>query len=105
MEINTDQINRVIIPRRSLAKRIEILWLFEIITSFFCVGIFGIISLFCVSVMIWLTVKFHSVWKLYYHPATLYILLVSLAVPAVPIGLGLRWCIQWLVFKLPILIF
>jgi len=105
MEINTDQINRVVIPRRSLAKRIGILWLFEIIAYLFGFGLFGIVSLFCVAATVWLTVKFHSVWRLYYHPSTLYILLVLLAIPAFPIGLGLRWCVQWLIFKLPFLIF
>ncbi len=105
MEINTERINRVVIPRRALAKRVGVLWLFELCACLCGFGLFAIVSFFCVLDMVWLTAKFVPVWKLYYRPATLYIILVLLVIPAVPIGLFLRWLIQFLIFKLPLLIF
>ncbi|MBQ9151891.1 MAG: hypothetical protein IJX72_06545 [Clostridia bacterium] len=105
MEINTERINRVVIPRRALAKRVGILWLFEIMACLCGFGLFGIVSVFCILEGVWLTMKFRPVWRLYYHPATLYILLGLLVIPAIPIGLGLRRLIQWLIFSLPRLIF
>ena len=101
MEINTERINRIVIPRRALAKRVGILWAFEILTCLCGFGLFGIVSFFCILEGIWLTTKFRSVWRLYYHPATLYIVLALLMIPAVPIGLGLRVFIPWLVVDLP----
>ena len=104
MSINDDRVNRVVIPRRSLAKRMGILWLLEIVACLCGFGLFAIFSVFCIVETIWLTAKFHPVWRLYYHPAALYILLILLIIPAIPLGLGLRWSIKWLIFELPILI-
>lgn len=105
MEINTERVNRVVIPRSALAKRVGILWLFEIIACLCGLKIFGIVSVFCVIVLVWLTVKIRPIWSLYYHNATLYILLILLIIPAVPIGLGMRRLIYWMIFNLPSLIF
>ncbi len=105
MEINTERVNRVVIPRRALARRVGILWLFELGVCLCGFGLFAIVSFFCILEMVWLTLKFRVVWRLYYHPATLYILLALLILPAIPLGLGLRWLIQWLIRKLPLLIF
>ncbi len=105
MEINTERINRVVIPRRSLAKRVILLWLFEVLICLCGVGILWLVSIFCALEMIFLTAKFCQIWKLYYHPASLYVLLVLLIIPAIPAGLGLRRLIWWLIFDMPMLFF
>ena len=101
MEINTDNPNRIVIPRRPLFKRVGILWFVEITACLCGTGPFVIISVFCVLELIWLTAKVLPLWRLYYHPASLYILLGLLIIPAIPIGLALRIFIPWLVVDLP----
>lgn len=101
MELNTDNPNRIVIPRRPLFKRVGILWFVEITACLCGTGPFVIISVFCVLELIWLTAKVLPVWRLYYHPASLYILLGLLIIPAIPIGLALRVFIPWLVVDLP----
>ena len=103
MEINTERVNRVVIPRRALAKRICILWIFEILACLCGFGLFSIFSVFCIIEAVWLTLKFRPVWNTYYHPATLYILLILLVIPALPLGIGLRWSIKYLISELPLL--
>ena len=101
MELNTDNPNRIVIPRRPLFKRVGILWFVEITACLCGTGPFVIISVFCVLELIWLTAKVLPLWRLYYHPASLYILLGLLISPAIPIGLALRIFIPWLVVDLP----
>ncbi len=101
MDINTDRPNRIVIPRRALAKRVAVLWFLEITACLCGTGVFGIVSAFCVFELIWLTPKVQSLWRLYYHPASLYIVLGLLIIPAVPVGLALRVCIPWLIVDLP----
>ena len=105
MDIHTERINRIAVPRRALAKRTAIVWIFEIIACTCGVGILGIVSVFCVLEGFLLTRKFQTVWRLYYHPATLYIVLGMLWIPAVIIGVALRVLIPWLILELPVLIF
>ena len=66
-----------------------------------CTGPFVIVSVFCVLELVWLTAKVVPLWRLYYHPASLYIVLGLLIIPAIPIGLLLRVFIPWLVVDLP----
>ena len=101
MEINTERINRIVIPRRPLFKRVGILWFVEITACLCGTGPFVIISVFCVLELVWLTAKVLPLWRLYYHPASLYIVLGLLIIPAIPIGLALRVFIPWLVVDLP----
>ena len=105
MVIHTERINRITIPRRALAKRTAIVWIFEIIACTCGVGILGIVSVFCVLEGFLLTRKFQTVWRLYYHPATLYIVLGLLWIPAIIVGGTLRALIPWLILDLPRLIF
>ena len=101
MELNTDNPNRIVIPRRPLFKRVAILWFLEITACLCGTGPFVIVSAFCVLELVWLTAKVLPLWRLYYHPASLYIVLGVLMIPAVPIGLALRVFIPWLVVDLP----
>ncbi len=101
MEINTDRPNRIVIPRRALFKRIAVLWFLEITACLCGAGPFVIVSVFCVLELVWLTAKVLPLWRLYYHPASLYIVLGLLIIPAIPIGLALRVFIPWLVVDLP----
>jgi len=101
MELNTDNPNRIVIPRRPLFKRVGILWFVEITACLCGTGPFVILSVLCVLELIWLTAKVLPLWRLYYHPASLYILLGLLIIPAIPIGLALRVFIPWLVVDLP----
>ena len=101
MEINTDRPNRIVIPRRALFKRVAILWFLEIVACLCGTGVFGIVSAFCVVEIIWLIAKVIPFWKLYYHPASFYIVLGLLIIPSIPIGLALRVFIPWLVVDLP----
>ena len=101
MELNTDNPNRNVIPRRPLFKRVGILWFVEITACLCGTGPFVIISVFCVLELVWLTAKVLPLWRLYYHPASLYIVLGLLIIPAIPIGLALRVFIPWLVVDLP----
>ena len=101
MELNTDNPNRIVIPRRPLFKRVAILWSLEIMSCLCGTGPFVIVSAFCVLELIWITAKVLPLWKLYYHPASLYIVLGLLIIPAIPIGLALRVFIPWLVVDLP----
>ena len=105
MKSETAYINSILIPRLSLAKRIAVLWMFEIMACLCGFGLFAIVSLLSVFEGIWLARKFRPVWSLYYHPATLYIVLVLLLAPSVIIGLALRAFIPWLILELPRLIF
>lgn len=100
MEINTDRPNRIKIPRRALFKRIAVLWLLEIMACLCGTGLFAIVSAFCVLELVLITMKVHPLWKLYYHPASLYIVLGLLIIPSIPIGLGLRDLIPWLTLTL-----
>ena len=100
MEINPERINRIAVPRRALAKRTAIVWIFEIIACTCGVGILGIVSVFCVLEGFLLTRKFQTVWRLYYHPASLYIVLGLLWIPAIIIGGTLRALIPWLILDL-----
>ena len=95
MEINTDRPNRIVIPRRALFKRVAILWLLEIVACLCATGLFGIVAVFCLLELVWLTTKVHPLWRLYYHPASLYVVLGLLMLAAVPLGLGLRALIPW----------
>lgn len=101
MELNTDNPNRIVIPRRPLFKRAAILWLLEIMACLCGTGPFVIVSAFCVLELVWITAKVRPFWRLYYHPASLYILLCVLIIPAIPIGLLLRVFIPWLIVDLP----
>lgn len=101
MELNTNNPNRIVIPRRPLFKRVGILWFVEITACLCGTGPFVIISVFCVLELVWLTAKVLPLWRLYYHPASLYIVLGLLIIPAIPIGLALRVFIPWLVVDLP----
>ena len=101
MELNTDNPNRIVIPRRPLFKRVAILWFLEIMACLCGTGPFVIVSAFCVLELVWLTAKVKPLWRLYYHPASLYIVLGLLIIPAIPIGLLLRVFIPWLVVDLP----
>ena len=101
MELNTDNPNRIVIPRRPLFKRVGILWFVEITACLCGTGPFVIISVFCVLELVWLTAKVLPLWRLYYHPASLYIVLGLLIIPAIPISLALRVFIPWLVVDLP----
>ena len=101
MELNTDNPNRIVIPRRPLFKRVGILWFVEITACLCGTGPSVIISVFCVLELVWLTAKVLPLWRLYYHPASLYIVLGLLIIPAIPIGLALRVFIPWLVVDLP----
>ena len=101
MELNTDNPNRIVIPRRPLFKRVAILWLLEIMACLCGTGPFVIVSAFGVLELVWITAKVRPLWRLYYHPASLYILLCVLIIPAIPIGLLLRVFIPWLVVDLP----
>lgn len=100
MEINTDRPNRIVIPRRPIFKRVAILWLLEIMACLCATGLFGIVSVFCLLELVWLTIKVHPLWRLYYHPASLFVALGLLLLPAIPIGLGLRELIPWLTLTL-----
>ncbi len=101
MEINTDRPNRIVIPRRPLFKRVAVLWFLEIVACLCCAGPFVIVSAFCVFELIWLIPKVQALWRLYYHPASLYMVVGILVVPSVPIGLALRAFIPWLIVDLP----
>ena len=105
MDSETLYINSVLIPRRALAKRMAFLWLFEIIACLCGFGPLVIVSAFCIFECILLTLKFRTVWRLYYHPTTLYIVLGLLVIPSAFIGLALRTLIRWLILNLPVLIF
>ena len=104
MEINTDRPNRIVIPRRALFNRIAVLFFWEITACLCATGLFGIVTAFCVLEIVLITAKVLLLWRLYYHPASLYIVLGLLTIPSVPIGLGLRVLIPWLVVGLPRLI-
>ena len=104
MDINTERINRIAVPRRALAKRTVIVWIFEIIACLCGFGVFSIVSIFSLLEGIWLARKFRRIWRLYYHPATLYVVLGLLFIPSVAIGLALRALIPWLILDLPRLI-
>lgn len=101
MELNTNIPNRIAIPRRPLFKRVGILWFVEITACLCGTGPFVIVSVFCVLELVWLTAKVLPLWRLYYHPASLYIVLGLLIIPAIPISLLLRVFIPWLVVDLP----
>ena len=101
MELNTDNPNSIVIPRRPLFKRVAVLWFLEIVACLCCTGPFGIVSAFCVVELVWITAKVLPLWRLYYRPASLYIVLGLLVIPAIPIGLLLRVFIPWLVVDLP----
>ena len=101
MALNTNTPNRIVIPRRPLFKRVAILWSLESMACLCGTGPFVIVSAFCVLELIWITAKVLPLWKLYYHPASLYIVLGLLIIPAIPIGLALRVFIPWLVVDLP----
>jgi hypothetical protein len=101
MELNTDNPNRIVIPRRPLFKRVAILWFMEITACLCGTGPFVIVSAFCVLELVWITAKVLPLWRLYYHPASLHIVLGLLIIPAIPIGLLLRAFITWLVVDLP----
>lgn len=100
MEINTDRPNRIVIPRRALFKRIAVLWLLEILACLCATGLFGIVTAFCVLELVLITAKVHPLWRLYYHPASLFVVLGLLLLPAIPIGLALRELIPWLALTL-----
>ena len=104
MEINTDRPNRIVIPRRALFKRIAVLWFLEITACLCATGLFGIVTAFCMLELVLITAKVLPLWRLYYHPASLYIVLGLLWIPAVIIGVALRVLIPWLILELPLLI-
>ena len=101
MELNTDRPNRIVIPRRALFKRVAVLWFLEIMACLCGTGPFAIVSVFCALELVWLTTKVLPLWRLYYHPASLYIVLGLLIIPSIPLGLALRVFIPWLVVGLP----
>lgn len=97
MEISEDRVGYVCIPRLALAKRIFILWLFEFAACLVGSGLFLIFSVFCMLMVLWLSLKFLPVWKLYYKAASLYIILLLSFVPALLLGHLIRETILWLI--------
>lgn len=100
MEINTDRPNRIVIPRRALFKRIAVLWFLEITACLCATGLFGIVTAFCVLELVLITAKVLPLWRLYYHPVSLFEVLGLLLLPAIPMGLALRELIPWLTLTL-----
>ncbi len=97
MEINEERIGYVCIPRFALAKRVGILWLFELIACLFGTGLFLLFSVFCMLMLLWLSLKFLPVWRLYYKTASLYIVLLLSFIPAFLLGRLLREAFLWLI--------
>ncbi len=97
MEINEERIGYVCIPRFALAKRVGILWLFELAACLVGSGLFLIFSAFCMLMLLWLSLKFLPVWRLYYKTASLYIILLLSFAPALLLGYLIRETILWLI--------
>ena len=97
MEIDESRIGYVCIPRLALAKRIFILWLFEFASCLVGSGLFLIFSVFCMLMVLWLSLKFLPVWQLFYKAASLYIVLLLSFVPAFVLGKVIREAVLWLI--------
>lgn len=97
MEISEDRIGYVCIPRFALAKRVFILWLFELAACITGTGIFLIDTILLLLILVWVSLKFLPVWKLYYKTASLYIVLLLSFIPALLLGRLIRETILWLI--------
>jgi len=97
MEISEERIGYVCIPRFALAKRVSVLWLLELAACVVGSGLFLIFSVFCMLMLIWLSLKFLPVWRLYYKAASLYIILLLLFVPTLFLGYLIRETVLWLI--------
>lgn len=97
MEISEDRIGYVCIPRFALAKRVIILWLFELAACITGTGVFLIDTILLLLVLVWVSLKFLPVWRLYYKTASLYIILLLSFVPACLLGRLIREAILWLI--------
>ena len=98
MEINEERIGYVCIPRRRLFGRVGVLWCFELIACFAGTGLFLILSSFCIMMLFWLSLKFLPVWRLYYKPLSLYLILALGFVPACFLGRMAREAIWYLIY-------
>ena len=97
MDINESRVGYVCIPRRALAKRMAILWCFELAACTMGAGVFFIDTVLIVTAMAFFSLKFLPVWRMYYKPVSLYIVLLILLVPTVFLGRFLRELILWLI--------
>lgn len=97
MEISEERIGYVCIPRLALAKRFGILWLFELAACITGTGVFLIDTILLLLVLVWVSLKFLPVWKLYYKAASLYILLLLAFFPAFIFGHLFREIVLWLI--------
>ena len=97
MEIDESRIGYVCIPRFALAKRVGILWLFELAACITGTGVFLIDTILLLLVLVWVSLKFLPVWKLYYKAASLYLILLLSFVPALLLGWMIRETILWLI--------
>lgn len=97
MEISEDRIGYVCIPRLALAKRVAILWLFELAACITGTGVFLIDTILLLLILVWVSLKFLPVWKLYYKAASLYIVLLLCFIPALILGKVIREAILWLI--------
>ena len=97
MEISEDRIGYVCIPRFALAKRVAVLWLFELAACITGTSVFLIDTILLLLVLVWISLKFLPVWKLYYKAASLYIVLLLGFVPAFLLGHLIRKAVLWLI--------
>ena len=95
MEISEDRIGYVCIPRLALAKRVAVLWLFELAACITGTGVFLIDTILLLLILVWISLKFLPVWKLYYKAASLYIVLLLSFIPAFILGRVIRGVIMW----------
>lgn len=97
MDISEERVGYVCIPRLALAKRVAVLWLFELAACITGTGVFLVDTILLLLVLVWVSLKFLPVWKLYYKAASLYIVLLLSFVPALLLGRLIREAVLWLI--------
>lgn len=97
MEISEERIGYVCIPRLALAKRVAVLWLFELVACIIGTDVFLIDTILLLLVLVWVSLKFLPVWKLYYKAASLYIVLLLIFIPTLFLGYLIRETLLWLI--------
>ena len=101
MDISESRIGYVCIPRLALAKRGAVLWCFELLACIMGTGVFLINAILLLLILVYVSLKFLPIWRMYYKPASLYIILGLCFVPTIFIGRFLRELILWLVMYRP----
>lgn len=101
MDIDESRVGYVCIPRRALAKRFAILWCFELAACIVGTGVFLIDFVLLVGILIFVSLKFLPVWRMYYKTASLYVLLLLTILPTAILGKVIRELILWLIMFRP----